>query len=353
MDNKNLTVFSKILSFLNELNKSFGNKHENIFNYYKLCKNTKISKMNSIKNHVKFFTTFLTSNKDHIINTNFEDFNPTEIRISDKVFIDFKVILQTADKETRTAIFKHLQYLLLLVDPSATEAKNALIQKDDHSYIDDLMGIVNNNFEPNQDPTMLAKNLMTNPKFKGLANKVKNDLNNGSFDFNKLIGGLMSKLGEMAEKAQETNPEMKEVAPILEQLTGSINSTLNGGQPDIAGLMGTMSNLMGMANKKTTNDSENNDEFKNDMSGVMGNMKPLMDSLLGGQEGGENPMAGMMDMLGPMMSGLMGGQGGNGENPMAGMMDMLGPMMSGLMGGQGGNLEDMMKGLMKPQIKEE
>ena len=35
----NNKTFAKILAFLNELNKMFGDKNHNIFNYYKVCKN--------------------------------------------------------------------------------------------------------------------------------------------------------------------------------------------------------------------------------------------------------------------------------------------------------------------------
>ena len=332
----NNKTFAKILSFLNELNKMFGDKNTNIFNYYKVCKNTPINNQKAIKNHVTLFSNFLLPNKDNIIKKNFSNFNPTEIRLSDKTYIDFKQVFEQANKEWRPAIFQHLQYLLYLIHPEE-EVKEALTIKPNESskeseVLNNFVEKLQNNFKNHEtkNPMELAIDLFKDGTFMNMYQDINKSLQNDELKLDKLLGSVQNIIGELTQELPNTN-ETEPANTLLNNMSnmlGNINpdgTTKDGNLPDIsqmfsgllggAGMSQMISSMVGSMNSSPTDTQTSpldmnemlNGSSNLDISQLMSTMGPLMSQVMGG--GDLSQLASMMgggdlSQLASMMGGM-------------------------------------------------
>lgn len=343
MNNKNnLTIFTKILSFLNELNDSFGTKYNNVFLYYKLCKKTAVSNTNAINKHVDYFSRFLIPNRERIVNNSFANLDPNEIRFdtSEKVFINVQEIIKNTDKETREIIFKHLQLLLYMVSPDNDEVKNALVKKDSPKDSKETVFINNflNTFQDNMkettsqedleniNPFEMAMKLVKNGAFSQMTSQMKNGIESGELKLDGLLGSVQGMLKNLTSELNEKDS----LDPTSKQLINSIPDLLN------------PSSVESLSSENTTSGSGINP--LNDMGSILSMMSPLLSGLGGGQNS-SNPISNMLQdpsailqMVSGMTQGLSGGEGIPGanqglsganqglSNPLSAVMDM----MSGL-----------------------
>uniref|UniRef100_A0A6C0HDF9 Uncharacterized protein n=1 Tax=viral metagenome TaxID=1070528 RepID=A0A6C0HDF9_9ZZZZ len=295
----NNKIFAKILSFLNELNRMFGDKDVNIFNYYKVCKHTPITKQNIIKNHVTLFSNFLLPNKDNIIKQNFSKLNPSEIRMSDKTYIDFKQVFEKANKEWRPAIFQHLQYLLYLIHPEE-EVKEALVPTEKETsketeVLNNFVEKLQENFKnhENKNPVELGLDLLKNGTFMNMYQDINKSLQNGDLKLDKLLGSVQNIIGELTQELPNT--EGTEPASSLlnnmSNMLGNINpdgTTKDGNVPDItqmlSGLTGGsgMSEMLSSVMGSISNNTQSSESPDLDIGQLMTTMGPLMSQMMGG-----------------------------------------------------------------------
>jgi hypothetical protein len=325
----NNKIFVKILAFLNELNKMFGDKNTNIFNYYKVCKNTPSSNQKAIKNHVTLFSNFLLPNKINIVNNDFESFNPTDIKISDKTFINFKDVFTQANKDWRPAIFKHLQYLLYLINPEEevkeSFASNKQDNKDNGSsketqVLNNFVEKLQDNFKNNdsKNPVELGINLLKDGTFINMYQDINNSLQNGELNLDKLLGSVQNIIGELTQELP------KDAAP-ANDLLNNMSSMLNNIAPDGNINQDNVPDLSQMMSGLTSNPM-----MTNMLNSMMGSMSPSdsqstdINNLLGGLD-----INSLMSTMGPMMAQMMGG---NNQG-----LDM--SMLTGLLGGMNLNEE--------------
>ena len=262
MENNNLNVFSKILLFLNELNAMFGDKYKNVFLYYKLCKKTTISNTNGITKHVEYFNRFLLPNKENILRKNFKDLNPTEIRFdkSEKVFVNVQEIMKNTDKPTREVMFKHLHFLLCLVNPDDKSLQQSLLKdvpgtlkdvpgtlKDDvtkisvgdsseketkeSSFINNFVSKVKNNFETSSsqssNPMEMAMQLMQSGVFSDITSQMKDGLGNGELKIDKLVSNVQSMIGNLTSSLNNVTEENQSDNNDSQSSTDTISSLMN------------------------------------------------------------------------------------------------------------------------------
>lgn len=295
----NNKIFAKILSFLNELNRMFGDKDVNIFNYYKVCKHTPITKQNIIKNHVTLFSNFLLPNKDNIIKQNFSKLNPSEIRMSDKTYIDFKQVFEKANKEWRPAIFQHLQYLLYLIHPEE-EVKEALVPTEKETsketeVLNNFVEKLQENFKnhENKNPVELGLDLLKNGTFMNMYQDINKSLQNGDLKLDKLLGSVQNIIGELTQELPNT--EGTEPASSLlnnmSNMLGNINAdgtTKDGNVPDItqmlSGLTGGsgMSEMLSSVMGSISNNTQSSESPNLDIGQLMTTMGPLMSQMMSG-----------------------------------------------------------------------
>ena len=331
----NNKTFAKILSFLNELNKMFGDKDINIFNYYKVCKNTPINNQKAIKNHVTLFSNFLLPNKDNIIKKNFSNFNPTEIRISDKTYIDFKQVFEKANKDWRPAIFQHLQYLLYLIHPEE-EVKEALVPTKDNSkdsvtketeVLNNFVEKLQNNFKNHEtkNPVELAMDLFKDGTFMSMYQDINKSLQNDELKLDKLLGSVQNIIGELTQEL----PTTKETEPA---------STL----------LNNMSNMLGNINPDGTTKDGNVPDINDMFSGLLGGsgMADMLSSVVGSMTSNPNDTQSSPLDISQMLNGSSNLDIGQ-------LMTSMGPLVSQMMGG--GDLSQLasMMGGMNMENKEQ
>jgi hypothetical protein len=109
---------------------------------------------------------------------------------ANKVFIDVKGILETADNDTRKVIWLHLLKLLAFIDPT-TKAREIL--KENASNESNLISEIMTKVEANVDlkstnPLEAVTSIMNSGIFNDLMMGMNSKLQDGSIDLGKLMG---------------------------------------------------------------------------------------------------------------------------------------------------------------------
>ena len=248
-----LKVFSKTLSFLKELNDTFGEKHPSVRLFYKLYKNTSILSTDKVKSRVDVFKKYLLDNKDDIINGT--SLSIDELKISDKVYIKFSDLFKDCDKDTSNVILKHLRLILYIINPNE-DLKNAIITptasntKEDE-FLQNFMSKVEDTFKEGDmptDPMAATMKLLQSGVIGDLMGNITSSVNNGGLDIKKLLGSVQGMMGnlqtETASQGKENpvdvvNNIVSAMGPLLNSMGGG-----NGNGPDLSAIMGMMGGMM-------------------------------------------------------------------------------------------------------------
>jgi hypothetical protein len=248
-----LKVFSKILSFIKELNDTFGDKHDNVRLFYKLYKKTSILDVDKVKTRVELFKKFVLDNKDDIINGT--KLSVDEIKISEKVYIKFTELFKDCDKDTSLTILKHLRLILYIINPSEelktaiiTPSKDSQNSKEDE-FLKNFMNKVEDTFKDGDiptDPLQATMSLLQSGVISDLMGNITSSINNGGLDIKKLLGSVQGMMGNLQN---ETKAEGKEnpvdivnsivstMGPLLNSMGGNSNS------PDLSSILGMMGGM--------------------------------------------------------------------------------------------------------------
>ena len=275
----NLITFNAISNFTKELNDNFGSKQRSLKLYCRLINKTTISHEKPIEKHIKSFRDFCIANRDAITSKDITKLVQDRVQYSNRVYIEFKSIFNSADNETKDVIWKHLLTISALVDP-AGKAKEVLKQKSgfEADFLSNIINKVEENVDPNANPMEAVSSIMNSGVFTELIGGMNNGLQDGSLDLGKLMGtvqGMVSSLGsQVGEDGQG------------------------------ADAMNMINSLMGHMMKNLDNNNDNdNDNYNDDMQ--MPNLASLMGPMLAGLTGqnssGNN--RGLPDLAG-MLSGL-------------------------------------------------
>jgi hypothetical protein len=312
--------FTKILTFVKEINTLFGEKHPNISLYYKLLKKTPISNKGAVRKQNAVFRTFLDNNKEAIIEKDLSLFKDTNISFSERVYINITQVLKEADDNEN--IYKHLQVIsaILIKDEKMIDALKD-IRDNETKFLNKFMGKVENTFSGSEvkDPVKAAMSLMSS----GILTDMSKEIQSGKLNIGKLIGNLQGMMTDVAKDIKESSPNSEEADKVnqtLNNLPNMINNLMNG-NGDGGDIMGMVSGLMGGAPSSSSS---------------MPGPSPDMMNMLNGLSGG----GGQPDIM-SMLSGLMGGGEAKGD---------IMSMMSGMMGGD--SKEDMMT-MMKSVMGQE
>ncbi len=354
--------FSKILAFVNELNRNFGNKHKNLGLYYTFLKEkTPLSNKKAISKQNDVFKKFLENNREAVLNMDVKLLKDDNIAFSEKVYINLKQLL-TENKDAVEVIFKHLQLIsaLLLEDNTMIEA---LKEDKESKFLDKYVSKIDELFKNTngvEDPMAAAMSLLQS----GALSDMTKELKEGKLNVGKLITSLQEKMKTTASEISTTAPSTEPAVPnILDNLMKDPTSLLK----DPSSIMNMASGLMGNM------DEEAKVNMLNMVGGIMNDPSSLMNEQGGIDLGGiatnllgnmdEDTKVNMLNMVGGLMnggggdlSGLLGGlMGGEGGGDLA---SSLGPMMgmvtSMLGGGENNpsNLADMLANMTLPTVEE-
>jgi hypothetical protein len=313
--------FTRILTFVKEINVLFGEKYPNISLYYKLLKKTPISNKGAIRKQNAVFKTFLETNKEAIIEKDLGLFKDDKISFSERVFINITQVLKEADDNEN--IYKHLQVIsaILIKDEKMIEALKDT-RDNETKFLNKFMGKVENTFKGSEinDPVKAAMSLMGS----GILTDMSKEIQSGKLNIGKLIGNLQGMMTDVAKDIKESSPESKEAEQVnnaLNNLPNMINNLMSG-NGEGGDLMGMVSGLLGGAPSSN-------------MPGPSPDMLNMLNGITGGGGGQPNIMS--------MLSGIMKGEGND---------DMM-SMMSNIMGNLNITEEEKLPVIVEEETTEE
>ena len=279
MDEDIYKPFTKILTFVKELNNTFGNKYQNIQLYYKLLKKTPVSNKVAIKKQNLVFSTFLTNNEEAVLKSDYSLFKDDKISFSDRVYINIRQII--SESEDASVIFKHLQLISILFkkDDKMIEALKSENDDKEGQFLNKFMNkvetVFNTSDTPETDPMKAAMSLIQS----GVLSDMTKEISTGKLNINKLLGNLQGMMKDVVKdiKVNKTNePEEKKD----EEIEKMMDSMSNG---DFSGAMNLANSMMSQMGGQ---------------GGMEGGLLNMVSSLMGGQGGPENIMSMMGNMMG-------------------------------------------------------
>lgn len=279
MDEDIYKPFTKILTFVKELNNTFGNKYQNIQLYYKLLKKTPVSNKVAIKKQNSVFSTFLSNNEEAVLKSDYSLFKDDKISFSDRVYINIRQII--SESEDASVMFKHLQLISILFkkDDKMIEALKSENDDKEGQFLNKFMNkvetVFNTSDTPETDPMKAAMSLIQS----GVLSDMTKEISTGKLNINKLLGNLQGMMKDVVKdiKVNKTNePEEKKD----EEIEKMMDSMSNG---DFSGAMNLASSMMSQMGGQ---------------GGMEGGLLNMVSSLMGGQGGPENIMSMMGNMMG-------------------------------------------------------
>jgi hypothetical protein len=229
-DSLNLVIFKTITDFVNELSEHFGDKMHELKLYQRLLEKTKISQDKFIDKHITLFRNFCFSNREMIINKDHKKLSTEEsvITYSEKVFINFKTLFGTADKDSRKVIIDHLLAISALVDPTA-KAKDILKNSGDSSKESDFLTDIIEKVEENvnlksNNPLEAVSSLISSGVFTDLLSDMNNGLQDGSLNLGKLVGTVEKLCSSMGPPGASGGLDGLNISGLLSGLSAMGNS---------------------------------------------------------------------------------------------------------------------------------
>lgn len=218
----NISMFSALHEFISSLSENFGKKLHEVELYNLLLENTRVVHTEQISKHLNLFRDYLKTNREAIVKDQLELLTNTDIRYSEKVFINIPSVIEIASPEDKDSIRQHMIVLLALLQPEKEEETMSIIKAEKknsmnnnptlsgNSFFDNIFNQVNDTMKDcdENNPmeminTLLKSDLMSNimtSMTEQLENvKNQNQNQNQNLDMNNMmnsIQGLMENLGK-------------------------------------------------------------------------------------------------------------------------------------------------------------
>jgi len=254
MTDTSLITFKAISNFTTCLEEVFGEEQKSLKLYAHLINKTTLAHEKPILKHMEAFRKFCVENRDALEQKDHTKLVSKNISYSNRVYINIFNILDIADTETKSIIWKHLLTISVLVDPT-WKAREVLKQGiKDGSELDFLQNIIDKveqNVDPNSNPLEAVNSIMKSGVFQELVGGLGNGLKNGNLDLNKLMGSVQSLVGNLSENDDENNP-----MNLVSNMMSNLNLDNNDGTPPdlnhMMSMMGPMLNSLGNLNMDST-----------------------------------------------------------------------------------------------------
>ncbi len=214
----NTPVFNTIKSFVNDLNEIYGSRQKSLALYNRLLSKTRIDHTDAVEKHVQIFKQFNITNRDGIIEKNKDKFVDGTVKYNDRVYINIKHIISTADEDSKKVIWTHLLVISAYLDP-ASGAKELLKKNKpartqempDFSSMGDMGSMLTNmigtlqssvgEVGPNASPMDVFGKIMSSGAFSQVLNMVNGGMENGQIDMAQMMGMAQGMLGQMGGNA--------------------------------------------------------------------------------------------------------------------------------------------------------
>ena len=184
------STFKTICTFITDLAEIYSSSHHELKLYERLIQKTTLKHEIAIRKHIESFRVFCVNNRKSIIARNFSEV-VGNIVYSEKVFINIKQILESADDDTRKVIWLHIIKICAYIDPS-TKAREILKENasNESNLISEIMSKVEQNVDlnNNSNPMEAVTSIMNSGIFNDLMMGMNSKLQDGSIDLSKLMG---------------------------------------------------------------------------------------------------------------------------------------------------------------------
>ena len=233
MDNStnNVLIFKAISGFVKDLSDLYGKKQHSLNLYRRLIEKTSIIHEQAISRNIEIFRKFCIANREALQNTDNEKFEENIIRYSDKVFIDISDIFESADNDSRQAIWKHLLTISAFVDPGsnakkmlkemAAESKNKGGTGKEEDFLSSIIQKVEGSIDSESasaNPMAAISSIMTSGIFTDLIGSMQNGIESGELNIEKMLGTVQSMLGGLEKDAKTSGIDISSLMNNLPKL---------------------------------------------------------------------------------------------------------------------------------------
>lgn len=146
---------------------------------------TSILHEKQVKKHVIIFKNWVLTNEDAIASKDINKFESHELKLSDKVYIDFKYVLFLQPD----LIWQCLSVLLTCFQPQEQAQQPQTPQLPDMSFLAPLI--------PQVLESGGLEGIMKSDSFKDVLNNVTNSLSNGQLDLSSIMGSMSGIMGSL------------------------------------------------------------------------------------------------------------------------------------------------------------
>jgi len=207
-------AFTLIKELVEELHLNFGKEVKELVLYNRLLSQTTLKHKKPVGKHLRCWTDFCAKNKNGIEKKKSKLFIQNKVEYSENVFVNFKKIFKKADASEKETLWQYLLSLsaLLVTDSSAksilTVAKKKKKKKNSSSNeeelltntiseIENMMGGMN--FDEN-NPMGAVMSMMSSPALTNLVSNMKNGVDDGSLNLNKMLKAVTGLIENMTEE---------------------------------------------------------------------------------------------------------------------------------------------------------
>lgn len=248
MSSNYLIAFKAISNFIKSLHEVYGDSIHSLELYSHLIKKTTFDDDEPIRKHVDAFKVFCELNRDAISNKDHKLISGN-IEYSKKVYLDMRRIFVAASVDTARVIWQHLLTISAIVDPTGNARK---ILKDDKEasgkevdFLTGIMDTVADKIDPNASPAEAISAVMQSGIFTDLISNMGQGLQTGDLDLSKLMGTVQKMVVKMSEDSGDP-AQGEQAMGMINNMVSSMGLDKNdGAPPDIGGMMGMISGLMG------------------------------------------------------------------------------------------------------------
>ena len=219
MASPNLTVFQAIANFINDLSTCVPNIKA-LTLYRKLLDQTTLSHKEPIQNHIRICTESCVENNGAILS---KELLTAKISYSKNVFIDFAIIFTRLDDESKSSVFKHLQYISLLTETDSS-SKDAIIKEltviptlseqgviTEENFFTDILSQLKSSIPENiENPQATIAEMMSGSVLTNIMSTIQNGMNSGELDQDKLIKVMFKNITDMKDQIEKDGGDVSQ-----------------------------------------------------------------------------------------------------------------------------------------------
>lgn len=227
----NVLIFKAISGFVKDLSDLYGKQQHSLNLYRRLIEKTSVIHEQAISKNIDIFRKFCITNREALQNTDYEKLEEKIIRYSDKVFIDISSIFESADKDSRHAIWKHLLTISAFVDPGSNAKKllreMAVVSKNsggtgkEEDFLTSIIQKVESSIDTenaSSNPMAAISSIMTSGIFTDLIGSMQNGIESGDLNIEKMLGTVQSMLGGLEKDAKSSGIDISSLMSSLPKM---------------------------------------------------------------------------------------------------------------------------------------